>query len=548
MGSPLQSASLRQALAKEKDLLARQHLRTLFAADPQRFDCFYVKCADLDCDFSKHLINESTVNLLASLAEESNLSARRRALFRGDPINSTEGRAALHSALRAPADQRPTALAELIENTQQQMFALADQINGGTQRGYTGKAIDTIVNVGIGGSDLGPAMSVYALNAYWAKPSLSFHFVSNIDPTDIQTTLQHCDPETTLFIIASKTFTTLETLSNAKAARTWFLAHGGSEAAIEQHFVAISTNQEKVTAFGIAEHNIFPMWDWVGGRYSIWSAIGLPLCIALGPQGFQAFLDGAYQVDQHFMNSETSKNAPVMMALLSIWYAEFFNVQSHGILCYEDYLDQFPDYLQQLDMESNGKQVCFDGSPVSYKTGIPVWGNVGSNSQHSFHQLLHQGTIHVPVDFIVGVNSCNPCGEQQAQLYANCLAQSQALMQGRSLEEVTAELRSQGLDEDQIQQLAPHKVIPGNKPSTTIVYPKLTPSVLGQLIALYEHKIFVQSVIWDINPFDQWGVELGKQMSRDIFQMLDGQSIPNTDSSTRGLIDLFQQHQQKTEA
>ena len=548
MGSPLKSTAQRAALTREKEILAHQHLRELFAADPTRFQRFHARAADLEFDFSKHRIQESTLELLSKLADDANLAARRDALFRGDPINSTEGRAALHSALRAPFDQRPAVIADDIENMQRRMFAFAESIASGSCHGSTGKPITNIVNIGIGGSDLGPSMTVNALQAHWANPTVKFHFVSNIDPTDIQTTLQQCDVETTLFIIASKTFTTLETLSNANAARSWFLSQGGTKAGIEEHFVAISTNQQKVAEFGIASHNIFPMWDWVGGRYSIWSAIGLPLCIALGPKGFCEFLEGAHRMDQHFLNSEFRTNAPVLMALLSIWYAEFFNVQSLGILCYEDYLDQFPDYLQQLDMESNGKRVCFDGTPVDYKTGMPVWGNVGSNSQHSFHQLLHQGTIDVPVDFIVGVNSCNPCGEQQAQLFANCLAQSQALMQGRTLEEVTAELRQQGMSEDEIEQLAPHKVIPGNKPSTTIVYPKLTPSVLGQLIALYEHKIFVQSVIWDINPFDQWGVELGKQMSRDIFKMLGEHNPTQSDGSTLGLIGLFQKHQQKTGA
>ena len=540
MGSVLTDTSLVAPLQKERDTLSKTPLRSLFAASPNRFDQFRVTCADLTLDFSKHRITSNTRSLLVALAQAANLKQKQADLFGGKTFNQTEGRAALHSALRAPAGKRPESVSAVIEDTLKKMVAFAGKINSGTWKGHTGKTINTVVNIGIGGSDLGPAMAVNALSAYRENPQLEFHFVSNIDPTDVQTTLKQCDPETTLFIVASKTFTTLETLSNANAARDWFITRTKAEDGIGKHFVAISTNLEKVKAFGIEAENIFPMWDWVGGRYSIWSAIGLPLCIALGESGFKAFLEGGHRVDEHFANADLEHNAPVLMALLSIWYAEFFDVQSHGILCYEDYLDHFPDYLQQLDMESNGKRVTFAGKPVSYHTGIPVWGNVGSNSQHSFHQLLHQGTITVPVDFIVGINSCNPCGEQQGQLYANCLAQSQALMQGRSLEEVEAELREQGLSEKQIQALAPHKVVPGNKPSTTIVYPQLTPAVLGQLIALYEQKIFTQSVIWDINPFDQWGVELGKQMSKTIFPLLSGEPAPDTlDSSTRALIDLY---------
>ena len=546
MGSVLGNQPLIDNLRKAREQFASVNLRTLFSADPHRFQSFHTQCADLTLDFSKHLVDRNTLALLGDLARQSGLAEKRQALFRGDRVNTTEGRAALHTALRAPLQERPEPVAGQIETARQQMFEFARQINENRWPGYTGKPVDTVVNIGIGGSDLGPAMTVQALSAYQLNPALKFHFVSNIDPTDIQTTLSQCSPESTLFIVASKTFTTLETLSNANAARQWFLSHAGDEKHIAKHFVAISTNQEKVSEFGIAADNVFPMWDWVGGRYSVWSAIGLPLCIALGEAGFREFLDGAYRVDRHFLESEPEHNAPVLLALLSVWYAEFFGARSHGILCYEHYLDRFPDYLQQLDMESNGKSVRFDGSAVSWQTGLPLWGNVGSNSQHSFHQLLHQGTVLVPVDFIVGVNSCNPCGEQQEQLFANCLAQSQALMLGRTLHEVQEELKAQGLNEEQVRSLAPHKVIAGNKPSSTIVYPKLTPSVLGQLIALYEHKIFTQSVIWDINPFDQWGVELGKQMSKDIFRML-GQDArqQNADSSTLGLVNLFQRHKEK---
>ncbi len=546
MGSVLSNQSLIDNLGKARDQLAPLSLRTLFDSDPERFRRFHTQCADLTLDFSKHRIDQNALSLLAELARESGLAERREALFRGDKINTTENRAALHSALRAPASERPAEVAQAIDAVREKMFRFSGLINDNQWTGYSGQPLTDIVNIGIGGSDLGPAMTVKALSAYKKNPALSFHFVSNIDPTDIHTTLEQCRPETTLFIVASKTFTTLETLSNAHAARQWFLAKAGEEKHIEKHFAAISTNLSEVSAFGIAADNIFPMWDWVGGRYSVWSAIGLPLCIALGPEGFSDFLDGAYRVDRHFRESEPENNAPVLLALLSVWYAEFFGVRSHGILCYEHYLDRFPDYLQQLDMESNGKRVRFDGTEVTYQTGLPLWGNTGSNSQHSFHQLFHQGTVQVPVDFIVGVNSCNPVGNQHQQLYANCLAQSQALMKGRTREEVEKELENQGMNKDQIAALAPHKVIPGNKPSSTIVYPRFTPSVLGQLIALYEHKVFTQSVIWDINPFDQWGVELGKQMSKDIYPMLSATAdTSSADTSTLGLIDLFRQHNEK---
>ena len=548
--SPLNNPQLSAQLKTARDKFNSTSLKMLFESDLQRFQNFQIECGELILDFSKNHIDATSLQALCAIASAANLKSATEALFSGARVNNTENRAALHTALRAPIDKRPQDIAQLIESTQQRVYELSKSVSDGSWKGHTGKRITSIVNIGIGGSDLGPAMTVNALSAYQTNKELDFHFVSNVDPTDITTTLEKCSPETTLFIIASKTFTTLETLSNAHTARQWFLKFA-EEKDIPHHFIAISTNSEKVSEFGIDPANMLPMWDWVGGRYSIWSAIGLPLCIAIGEDGFKDFLAGAHTVDQHFYNAPMEKNAPVLMALLSIWYSEYFGTQSHGILCYEDYLDQFPDYLQQLDMESNGKCVTKNGEPVSYKTGIPVWGNVGSNSQHSFHQLLHQGTITVAVDFIVGLKSCNPCGDQQANLYANCLAQSQALMNGKSALEVAQELQQAGADDEEIKRLTPHKVITGNKPSTTIVYPKLTPSILGQLIALYEQKVFAQSVIWGINPFDQWGVELGKKLSGDIFKSLNsskteasaGQQRPHTastrDSSTQGLIDLY---------
>ncbi|MCG8669783.1 MAG: glucose-6-phosphate isomerase, partial [Pseudomonadales bacterium] len=471
----LDNEELLSPLRQHYESLKHSSLANLFDADPQRFQTFLVTCGDLHIDFSKHFINEKIREDLCALATAAGLSDAIEALFSGEKVNNTEKRAALHSALRAPSQEQPEELRDAIANAQKAMFEIAAKINQGEWLGFSGKPITDIVNIGIGGSDLGPAMAVQALQSYQTNKDLKFHFVSNIDPTDVSLTFAECDPETTLFIVASKTFTTLETLSNANTARKWLLAaYDNNVESVANHFLAISTNKEKVTEFGINEKNILTMWDWVGGRYSIWSTIGLPLCAAIGEEQFKAFLDGAYQLDQHLKTTDLENNAPVQLALLSIWYSEFFGAQSHGVLCYEHFLDKFPDYLQQLDMESNGKSVTKSGKPVASYTGIPVWGNVGSNSQHSFHQLLHQGRTLVPVDFIVGVNSCNPQGNQHQDLFSNCLAQSQALMLGRNDDQIREELAAQGLSQEEQERLIPHKRIEGNKPSTTILYPKLT--------------------------------------------------------------------------
>lgn len=539
----LNNPDLTSPIKSDYERLSRLTVNDLFINDQSRFENFFVQCGDLKIDFSKNKIDLESLHHLCVLAKKSQLKQQQNALFSGSKINNTEERSALHTAFRAPLSEIPAEFSEDVSKATAQLKAIADKISSGEWKGYTNKTIQNVVNIGIGGSDLGPAMTVKALDFYKTNKQLNLHFVSNIDPSDIQTTLAQCNPETTLFIVASKTFTTLETLSNANAAKAWLISQANhKDNVIEKHFVAISTNEKLVKEFGIAETNILPMWDWIGGRYSIWSTIGLSLCIAIGSKQFDQFLEGANKVDEHFKNAQLDKNAPVIMALLSIWYSEYFSTDSHCVLCYDHYLKSFPDYLQQLDMESNGKRVTKQGRPVSHKTGIPVWGGTGSNSQHSFHQLFHQGTSTIPTDFLVGVNSCNPIENQQALLFSNCLAQSQALMLGRQSNQVQEELENQNLNSSEIKALAPHKIIPGDKPSTTIVYEKLSPSILGQLIALYEHKIFTQSVIWNINPFDQWGVELGKQLSGVIAKELDSDKpSESVDPSTAGLIQIFKE-------
>lgn len=535
----LLNASLVQRLQAHRQRLFGAGLISLFRKDQQRFGRFSAKAAGLLMDYSKNHLDAAALADLMELARVAGLAVAIQALFDGQPVNHTEGRMALHTVLRLRDEELPPAVADVVLQTRRRLFAAVARIHSGDWRGYTGKRIDTIVNIGVGGSDLGPNMAVDALQSFHTG-SPRFHFVSNVDPTHIARALQACNPETTLFIVASKTFTTLETLANAQAARDWFVQRAGSESAVALHFAAVSVNVAATSRFGIAPENVFPMWDWVGGRYSLWSSIGMSIALALGEDGFREFLDGARELDQHFRTAQFEQNLPVIMALLGVWHVNFVGCQSQAVICYDQNLAQFPAYLQQLDMESNGKSVQRNGQPVEWKTGAVLWGGVGTNTQHSFHQLLHQGTLTVPVDFIVGVRSRTPVGEQQADLYANCLAQSQALMQGRSLTEVQQEMQAKGIDPAQIARVAPHRVIAGNKPSTTLVYETLTPRILGALIALYEHKVFVQSVIWNINPFDQWGVELGKQLSGEITPILKaGGTDPRLDGSTQGLIDFF---------
>ena len=534
---------LTDSLKAHKQRLTAESIMDLFQSNPNRFTEFSTSCEELLLDYSKNFVDEASLTELVDLAESRELRAKTEAMFRGDIINNTEHRAVLHTALRNGGSELDADTAELINNTRSRMLALAKKLESGELVGYTGKTIDTVVNIGVGGSDLGPAMAVEALEKYHSSAT-AFLFVSNIDPVHISRALPCCDPETTLFIICSKTFTTLETLANAQAARSWFLEQTGNEEAIAQHFLAVSTNLEAAAAFGIPEENLFPMWDWVGGRYSLWSAIGLTIALAIGPEQFEAFLAGGRTMDDHFRHTPFRENMPVLMALLGVWHSDYFNAQSQALLCYDQNLSLFPSYLQQLDMESNGKSVNFSGESLDYATGAILWGGVGTNTQHSFHQLLHQGSHFIPVDFIVGARSTDPVADQQTSLYSNCLAQSQALMQGRTKASLIEEMLAQGKSEEEAAFLAKHRFVPGNKPSNTLVYPVLTPFVLGQLIALYEHKIFAQSIIWDINAFDQWGVELGKQLSKKITtKLVSEKRAVDEDGSTQGLIEFFKQNQ-----
>jgi len=514
-------------------------LRDLFAEDSGRFERFSLRLDDLTLDYSKNLILPETLERLLDLARAANLEDAREAMFAGEKINVTEGRAVLHTALRNRSD-RPVLVdgrdvmadvREVLDAT----AAFAEGVRSGALRGATGERFTDVVNIGIGGSDLGPAMVTRALSPY-GRDDLTCHFVSNVDGAHLGDTLKRLDPKRTLFLVASKTFTTLETMTNARSARAWLVEALG-EAAVADHFAAISTNLAKVADFGIAESRIFGFWDWVGGRYSVWCAIGLPVMIAIGPARFGEFLDGAHEMDEHFRSAPLAANLPVILALLGIWYRDVWGFGSHAVLPYDQRLERFTAYLQQLDMESNGKRVTLTGHPVAEATGPVVWGEPGTNGQHAFYQLLHQGTDVVPCDFLVAAEPHERLGDHHLQLIANCLAQSEALMRGKTAEEARAELAAAGLDEAAVEALVPHKVFPGNRPSNTLVYRRLDPRTLGRLIALYEHKVFVQGRIWGINSFDQWGVELGKQLAGELLPMLKGEaSAKGRDGSTAGLL------------
>ncbi len=527
-------------LARHRRQWRKLHLRDLFRQDKQRFERFSLRLNDLLLDYSKNLITPETMKLLLKLAKAAQLKEAREAMFSGRHINVTEDRAVLHTALRAPADLNLMVdgrnVMPDIRRVLAQMRQFVDKVHTGRWKGYTGKPITDIVNIGIGGSDLGPAMACLALTPY-AKPGIRAHFVSNVDPTHLTEVLPRVQPETTLFIVASKTFTTQETLANARAARAWLLAHARDGRAVARHFVAVSTNAEEVTKFGIDPANMFQFWDWVGGRYSLWSAIGLPIALYVGMDPFEELLAGGHDMDQHFRTAPLSANMPVILGLLGIWYIDFWGAQTHAVLPYDQYLARLPAYLQQLDMESNGKRVTRDGRPVRVATGPILFGEPGTNGQHAFYQLIHQGTHLVPCDFLVAAESHNPLEDQHEILLANCFAQSEALMRGKTAPEVRAELKAQGLKKKQIAALLPHRVFPGNRPSNTLLYRRLTPRTLGRIIALYEHKVFVQSVIWDINAFDQWGVELGKQLARTILpELKTTEPARGHDASTNGLI------------
>ena len=537
------------ALVSHKHEIDKLHIRELFIEDDARFDRFSISWEDLMLDYSKNRITSHTLELLLDLARHAGLENMRREMFDGKTINFTEHRSVLHTALRRPPGFSLQIdgldISVEIADVLSQMKSCCERVISGKWKGYTGLAMTDIVNIGIGGSDLGPCMVTEALRPF-AHGRLKVHFVSNIDGTHISETLKKLNPETTLFIIASKTFTTQETLTNAMTARNWFLTHARAESHIAKHFVAVSTNLEKVVEFGIDEANMFRFWDWVGGRYSLWSSIGLSIALYLGFDRFQELLNGAYAMDEHFLHEPLEKNIPVLLAVLGIWYNNFFEVSSHAVIPYDQYLHRFPAYLQQLDMESNGKRVNRQGNAVEYATGPVIWGEPGTNSQHAFFQLLHQGTNFIPADFIVPLKTQNPVGEHHDILLANCFAQTEALMKGKNEQEVRHELENAGCDPSEITALLPHKVFPGNRPTNTILINELNPYTLGSLIAMYEHKVFVQGVIWEVNSFDQWGVELGKQLAKAIFPEIQGkQTVATHDSSTNALINAYREYRLK---
>ena len=539
-----------QALCRHQKTIAASNMRDLFAQDTNRFDKFSFQLDDMLFDFSKNRINDETLPLLLQLAREAQLENWRDRMFAGEKINITENRAVLHTALRNRSN-RPVLVDGVdvmpeVNAVLAQMRDFSEKVRSGTWLGYTGQRITDVVNIGIGGSDLGPVMVCDALKPY-ASADLAVHFVSNIDGAHLMRALEKCQPETTLFIVASKTFTTQETMTNAISARTWFLNKAQDNAHVAKHFVALSTNAKAVTDFGIDQANMFAFWDWVGGRYSLWSAIGLSIALYVGMDHFEALLSGAHEMDQHFQTAPLEENMPVIMALIGIWYNNFFDVATHAILPYDQGMSRFPAYLQQADMESNGKFICRDGKRIQYKTGPVIWGEAGTNGQHAFYQLIHQGTQVVPCDFLMPVHSHYAIGKHgyahHKILLANFLAQTQALMLGKTPDEARLELQEQGLTGAELENLLPHKVFEGNRPSTSILFDKLTPKTLGKLIALYEHKIFVQGMIWDINSYDQWGVEYGKQIAQEILPLLTSDGVVTSfDSSTNGLINYTKSH------
>ena len=532
-----------KALAKHHQEVAGLHMLDLFAEDPKRFERFSLSFGDILFDYSKNRITEKTVSLLMDLARQADLAEKIGAMFEGEKINVTEGRAVLHIALRNRSN-RPIVVdgqdvMPEVNSVLKKMRVFAEAVRTGKWKGYTDEPITDVVNIGIGGSDLGPQMVTAALKHY-GQPGLNSHFVSNVDGTHLAETLKPLSRETTLFIIASKTFTTQETMTNANSAREWFLAEAKDEAAVAKHFVAVSTNRIGVTEFGIDPNNMFEFWDWVGGRYSLWSAIGLPIVLSIGMDRFEELLTGAHKVDEHFRKAPFEENIPVIMGLLGIWYNNFFASQTNAILPYDQYMYRFPAYFQQGDMESNGKGVSKNGERVDYSTGPIIWGEPGTNGQHAFYQLIHQGTKLIPCDFLAPARSHNPIGQHHKLLIANFLAQTEALMKGKTDEEVRAELADSGLSAEELDKLVPAKVFEGNKPSNSFLFKELTPEILGSLIAFYEHKIFTQGAIWEINSFDQWGVELGKQLAKAIEPELEGDElISSHDSSTNGLINYY---------
>ncbi|MDR0610551.1 MAG: glucose-6-phosphate isomerase [Planctomycetaceae bacterium] len=535
------------ALQKHRQFFETVTMRELFAKDPKRFDQFSILFGnDILFDYSKNRITEETLKLLINLAKETDVAGFRQKMFSGEKINLTEKRAVLHTALRNRSEQPVFTdghdVMPDIRAVLEKMKRFSEQILLNGWKGYSGKPITDVVNIGIGGSDLGPVMVTESLKPY--RTRLNIHFVSNVDGTHVAETLKELNQETTLFIVASKTFTTQETMTNAESARKWLLAgHGCQSSDVAKHFVALSTNRSKVEAFGIDPANMFEFWDWVGGRYSLWSAIGLSIVSAIGYENFEKLLTGAFEADEHFLNTPLEQNIPVLMALLGIWYNNFWDADSHAILPYDQYMHRFAAYFQQGDMESNGKSIDRNNNTVDYSTGPVIWGEPGTNGQHAFYQLIHQGTKLIPCDFLAPVQSHNPIGDHHPKLLANFLAQTEALMKGRTFEEAADELRKSGLPEEEVLRLAPSKVFSGNRPTNSFFFKKLTPKTLGSLIAFYEHKIFVQGIIWNINSFDQMGVELGKQLAGVVLpELLNNQTITSHDSSTNGLIAFYKKN------
>jgi glucose-6-phosphate isomerase len=542
-----------KALARHHASIREVHMRTLFEKEPSRFSRFSLALGDLFVDYSKHRITDETMKLLFDLGSQAKVGEWRDRMFRGEKINGTENRAVLHTALRNRGgkpvlvdgqDVMPEVLAVLAK-----MRGFTEAVRGGAWKGHTGKRITDIVNIGIGGSDLGPVMATEALRPYW-QVGLRAHFVSNVDGTHLVETVKELDPETTLFIVASKTFTTQETLMNARSARAWLTDRLKTEAAVPKHFVAVSTASAEVAKFGIDTANMFPFWDWVGGRYSLWSAIGLPIACVIGMDHFEELLAGAHEMDQHFCTAPPEKNIPMILGLLGVWYMNFFGAETHAILPYDQYLHRFPAYFQQGDMESNGKHVDRDNRAiVDYTTGPVVWGEPGTNGQHAFYQLIHQGTRLIPADFLAPIETQNPLASPDASgkktrhhevLLANFFAQTEALMKGKTTDEARAELVAAKTPADRIEALAVHKTFEGNRPSTSILFQKLTPRTLGRLVAMYEHKIFTQGIVWNIYSFDQWGVELGKQLAKKIEPELAAEGeVLSHDASTNGLINHY---------
>ena len=525
--------------------MKKQRMRELFSSDPSRFSKFSMCLDEIVLDYSKNLITEETIQLLIQLANECKVADAIKAMFNGEQINVTENRAVLHTALRnfsdSPVYEEGKDVMPDIKKVLQKMKIFTKQVHSGKHKGFSGKKIKYIVNIGIGGSDLGPLMVTEALKPYWIDGIQTF-FVSNVDASHITETLKKVKADQTLFLIASKTFTTQETMTNAQTARAWFLKKAKNEKHIAKHFIALSTNQAEVVKFGIDKKNIFGFWDWVGGRYSLWSAVGMSIALTIGYKNFEQLLKGAHATDNHFQNTSFEKNIPVLMAVLGIWYTNFFGAQSEAILPYDQYLHRFAAYFQQGNMESNGKSVDRNGEPVEYATGPIIWGEPGTNGQHAFYQLIHQGTPLIPCDFIAPAISHNPIGDHHEKLLSNFFAQTEALMNGKNETEAEDELIKQGLSAETIARLLPFKIFSGNKPSNSILLKEITPFSLGELIALYEHKIFVQGIIWNIYSFDQWGVELGKQLANKILpELQNNEAVSNHDASTNGLINVWKQ-------